>query len=424
MKTWTRAVCAALALAVAGFAGNVRAAERTVVVVLFDGFAPAMMDATATPNFDRMAREGVSSRHLVPAFPTISLINHTTFETGCWPSHHGILSNLFYDPKKGLFKQSDDAAWRTGCESLWEAAERQGMRSAALNFVGRWSSVKGKRATYINPEVPWKKRQSDDQVLREGLRLLKLSWPGHPRLIALYFPIPDEVAHYNGTTAPKTEAAVRRADAIVGRLMAAIRALPPAREGTLVIGTDHGMMDVGPLVNVGRLMNAFAIRGKQATDGATSFLYLDDPKDAPRIAKDLASYQYAFDVYRKGHFPAYAHLGNGPRVPDLLLVAHPPYWMVGPEVLPQWADMLGINWFWPATFTPFTGGLKATHGYDPHIVQMHGIFYAWGAGVARGVTIPRLDQIDVHPTVMKLLDLKPGKPVDGHAIPAVFGPSD
>jgi len=47
---------------------------------------------------------------------------------------------------------------------------------------------------------------------------------------------------------------------------------------------------------------------------------------------------------------------------------------------------------------------------------MHGIFYAWGAGVAKAKEIPRLDQIDVHPTVMALLGLKPGNPVDGHAI--------
>ena len=419
MQRLFRAACLVL-ISVFGLATAAGAAERTVVVVLFDGFAPAMMDATATPNFDRMAREGASSRHLIPAFPTISMINHNTFETGCWPAHHGILSNIFYDPEMGRYHESDDAAWRTGCESMWEAAERQGVRTAALNIFGRWSSHTGKRATYVNPEVPWKVRQSDDQVLTEGLRLLKDSGPNHPRLIALYFPIPDNAAHYNGTTAPKTEAAVRKADVIVGTLMAAIRALPPGREGTLVIGTDHGMMDVGPIVNVGRLMNEFAIRGRQATDGATSFLYLDDPKDADRIANDLAAFKSEFVVYKKGHFPAYAHLGNGPRVPDLLLLAHPPYYMVGPEVLPQWADMLGINWFWPSAFTPFTGGLKATHGYDPHVTAMHGIFYAWGAGVAHGVNIPRLDQIDVHPTVMKLLGLQPGKPVDGHAVDAVF----
>ena len=130
-----------------------------------------------------------------------------------------------------------------------------------------------------------------------------------------------------------------------------------------------------------------------------------------------------FDVYKKGHFPAYAHLGDGPRVPDLLLLTHPPYYIVGPEVMPQWADMVGVNWIWPVAFSPPTGGLKATHGYDPHITAMHGIFYAWGAGVARGKEVPRLDQIDVAPTTLKLLGLEPGRPVDGHAVPAVFAPS-
>jgi hypothetical protein len=34
------------------------AVERTVVVTLFDGFSPAMADATTTPNLDRIKREG------------------------------------------------------------------------------------------------------------------------------------------------------------------------------------------------------------------------------------------------------------------------------------------------------------------------------------------------------------------------------
>lgn len=110
-----------------------QAAERTVVVVMFDGFAPAMIDATKTPNFDRIKREGVWSRHLVPAFPTLSMTNHATFVTGCWPEHHGIMSNIFYDPKRGRyddFTTPDDADWRTGCETIWQAAERQGVKSA------------------------------------------------------------------------------------------------------------------------------------------------------------------------------------------------------------------------------------------------------------------------------------------------------
>ena len=74
-------LCAVVAfLAAFGVAG---AAERTVVVVLFDGFAPAMGDATKTPNFDLIKKEGAWSRNLVPVYPSLSLPNHTSFATGC-----------------------------------------------------------------------------------------------------------------------------------------------------------------------------------------------------------------------------------------------------------------------------------------------------------------------------------------------------
>jgi alkaline phosphatase D len=420
MTGWfARAVFAALV--VFSSAAAAAAPERTVVVVLFDGFAPAELDAAKpTPNFDRLKREGAWSRHLVPAFPTISLINHTTYATGCWPEHHGIVSNVFYDPERGLFGNGGDVAdadWHTGCESMWEAAERQGVKTAVFNWIGRWSNKRGKLSAFANANVPWSQRENDDTILNKAVALLHDNSPGHPRLIALYFDIPDHVAHFDGVAGAKTQAAVRRCDAIVGRLTAAIRSMPAGREGTLVIGTDHGMMDVGPLINIGRLMNMYDIKAKQASDGATTFFYLDKSESADRVQKALSAYSYAFDVYKKGHYPAFAHLGTSARAGDLLLVAKPPYWLVGPEEFPAWANWLGITHIWPVTFTPpFGVGLKATHGYDPRIVQMHGIFYAWGSGVAPGREIKRLDMIDIHPTVMSLLGLQPGRPADGKAV--------
>ncbi|HTO40593.1 MAG TPA: hypothetical protein VL026_06420, partial [Rhizomicrobium sp.] len=48
------------------FASSAGAAERTVVVVLFDGFAPASLDAAGkTPAFDTIKKDGAWSRHLV-----------------------------------------------------------------------------------------------------------------------------------------------------------------------------------------------------------------------------------------------------------------------------------------------------------------------------------------------------------------------
>ena len=84
------------------------------------------------------------------------------------------------------------------------------------------------------------------------------------------------------------------------------------------------MMDVGPLINVGRLMNEYSIQADQAADGGIALLYLHKGESAARVAAALSAYPRLFDVYRKGHYPAFAHLGNGPRAGDIMLVAKPP----------------------------------------------------------------------------------------------------
>lgn len=424
MTLWMRCLRAVL-IACAGLgAVAASAAERTVVLVMFDGFSPAMADATKTPNLDRIKKEGAWSRHLVPAYPTISLTNHTTFTTGCWPEHHGIVQNNFYDPKKGAYSQDGDADWMTGCETVWQAAERQGMRAAALNFANRWGTTKGKLASYANPMEPWEQLPSDEAILEQALAHLKNNGPTRPRLIALYFRGPDHEAHFKGITAPETLAEVRRADAIVGKLMAGIKALPAGREGTLIVGTDHGMMDVGSMVNILRILNKHGIDARDAGDGATLYLYLNPGENADRVGKALAEYDYAFDVYRPADLPVFMHLGKkNPRIGDLVLHAKPPYWVVGSASIPWYGYLLGIPWWWSETFTPDFGGVVASHGYDPSIQEMHGIFYAWGSGIASGKEIAQLDMIDVHPTVMSLLGLEPGKPVDGKIVTEALAPA-
>ncbi|MBX3497605.1 MAG: alkaline phosphatase family protein [Parvibaculum sp.] len=389
-------------------------ADRTVVVALFDGFAPAMVKSTDTPNLDRMQAEGAWSHRLAPVFPSVSLTNHVSFTTGCWPAGHGILSNIFFDPKRGRFDHSYDADWRTGCETMWEAAERQGVVAAALQIAGRGSGTRGKLATHANWPRP---HMTDDQVVERAIELLSMKGADRPRLIALYFTGPDGTAHRTGTLSANTLTVVRRSDAIVGKLMKAIRALPREREATLIVGTDHGMMDVGPLINIARIMNKHEIKGRVAAAGASAYIYLNKNEDAARVERVLKGYGSAFDVYRRGSHPAFAKLGTGPRTGDLLLVAKAPHWIEGPEVFPDYAHMLGVTTVWPEIFTPPVSVQRAAHGYDPATVtQMHGIFYAWGSGVAKGKRLGRIDIVDVHPTVMALLGLKPGKGTQGKAL--------
>lgn len=388
---------------------------RTVVVVLFDGFSPAMMDGVATPNFDRLAREGVRSRHLVPSFPSLSMVNHTTFATGCWPAHHGIVANEFRDPQAGLYDTKADradAVWRTGCESLWQAAERQGAPSAVFNFVGRWSSKTGKEASIINDEVPWKDHESDDTILAKAGAALA---DPHIRLIALYFDYPDSVAHGDGVHGDKTKATVAKADAVVGRLLAAIAALPKTRAVDLVVGADHGMTAVTKVINIDKLKVRYAFEADVAYGSGSAMLYLKPGTDAARLAKALAKYRGVFQVYRKGHVPAFAHIGTSARVGDLLLITHPPYAFEGHEIMKPEFIANAENQSGPPVYQPKAKWFNAMHGYTPDVTAMHAIFYAWGPGIAHAV-LKKIDMIDVAPTALNLIGLKPGQDSDGKVL--------
>lgn len=397
-----------------------RGEDKTVLVVLIDGFAPALVKAADTPNLDRMAREGSFSHHLLPVFPSMSMVNHTSFATGCWPSKHGIMSNIFVDPTLGRYESSPDADWRTGCQSVWEIAEAAGVKTAALGITGSYSKSLGATAQHTLPVVPWEERLSDEARTAHAISLLNQNDEDRPRLIVLYLSGPDDTAHGFGVLAPETLRAATEADARVGELLEAITANDNADRTSLMIAADHGMADVSPLINITRIMNRHRIKGQQASDGATAFLYLDNPDDIERAYKRLNTYS-EFETFKRGAHPAYSHLGDGQRAGDILLITQPPYWFAGAEVFPLWSKIVGVTRIWPDVFVPPMGsGLAATHGYAPSHPDMQTIFYAWGADIRAGQVIENLDMIDIAPTALDLLGLEVPAAVDGKIIKALF----
>ena len=64
--------------------------------------------------------------------------------------------------------------------------------------------------------------------------------------------------------------------------------------------------------------------------------------------------------------------------------------------------------------------LKASHGYPPDTEGVHGVFYAWGAGIRRQHGLSRIDAIDIHPTITRLLGIEPGRSVDGKVVEEIL----
>jgi predicted AlkP superfamily pyrophosphatase or phosphodiesterase len=389
-----------------------------VVLLLFDGLAPALLESHPTPAFDRIQREGAFSHHFEPVFPSISLINQVTISTGCWPEHHGIVSNEFFDSERGRYDHDLDADWQLGCEHLHRAAQRQGLRSAALWFVGAHSKQNGGQANHVSPDVPHERRPPDAERMAEVLRLLALPDAERPHFIAAYLNGPDDAEHYQGMDSQATADALIASDALLGRLMAAIDAHPARDRIALVVTTDHGMREVRSIVNIQRILGSHDITATPVSSGTTSFLYFEphDPAEIERAAAALSGYE-EFEVLRQGSFPDYVRLGTGPRVPPLIVSAKPPYFIESLERWPSWLQWLGD---WGPEFIYARTSLKATHGYPPDTEGMHGIFYAWGSGIARGRDLGLVRAIDIHPSVARLVGMQPGQPVDGVPIEALL----
>jgi len=392
---------------------------RTVIVLLIDGLSRKMIDSVPTPNFARIRSEGAWTDHLEPVFPSISEPNWVSASTGCWPENHGVVSAQFTDRRLGFFNHDVDADWLSGGELLHQVAERQGVRTAALGWYGRFSKSRGALATYVSSErqVPWTLSEyaSERQRTDEIIEYLQMPDDRRPRLILGYFAQPDEVVHAHGIDSQPARAAIIGADAEVGRLLDTIGGLPYAEEVALVVMSDHGHLPVAHLVNVRRVLARHGIRARDVTAGTTSFLHFDDKSQIDRACRALEAYR-EFEVMRREAPPPFAHFGTGDRVGDLILSAHPGYYMVDPGLAPWYLKPLATigRDIYPS---PFMGvGLVSAHGYPPDTAGIQGVLYAWGNGIARGREIKGARMIDIHPTVTRLLGIEHGRPLDGAAI--------
>ncbi|MDG2303224.1 MAG: alkaline phosphatase family protein [Candidatus Binatia bacterium] len=383
-------------------------AKRTVVVLLFDGLAPALVRATETPTLDRLEREGAWTHSMIPPFPSISLIGGFTISTGCWPERHGIVTNRFFDPDLGFYDHSADADWVLECEQLHEAAERQGVRTATLGWYGQVSNEFGKLARIVDWVDDFKDYPDDAGRAEQVAALLRLPEDERPQLILAYFKGPDGKAHFLGMEDPETLAEVRVTDAAVGTVVEAIESAGIAEETALVVTTDHGMMPVSHILSPEFILREAGVEARMLATGSTAFVYLDDPSQIDEAARKLSGHE-EFEVLRRDRPPPYSHLGQGPRVGDLILSAKPGFAMEDRGQFPWWLRWLA--WTGPMAIDA-SGALHASHGHPPHHPEVHGVFYAWGDGVAQA-PVDHVDAIDIHPTVTHLLGIEPGQPVDG-----------
>ncbi|MBI2179120.1 MAG: alkaline phosphatase family protein, partial [Candidatus Tectomicrobia bacterium] len=114
------------------------------LVILIDGGDPAYFEQAATPNLDRLEREG--ARRLVRAqMPTVTNVNNVSMICGAPPARHGITANYFLDPRTGREVYMESGEFLLA-PTLMERGAAAGLRTAVLASKQKLMDMIGKGA--------------------------------------------------------------------------------------------------------------------------------------------------------------------------------------------------------------------------------------------------------------------------------------
>jgi predicted AlkP superfamily pyrophosphatase or phosphodiesterase len=367
-----------------------------VILISMDGTTPAQIADPGLATLARLQREGAHAA-LVPVFPTNTFPNHVSLVTGVLPEKHGVVSNVFIDPKRGKHSYANDPSWIES-EPLWSLLARHGIVSAAYYWVGSegpWTSGLGPRHW-----EPFDGATSEKAKVDQILAWLDLADPAErPRFISTWFHGADSRGHRAGPAAAGIAESLRRQDAELGRLVAGIESRGLAASTTLLIVSDHGMAEVERSVDLADALDDADVKGSVLGGGGFALVKSRDPQGVVRVAHDLGLEAWPWDA-TPPEIPT-----DNPRFADVVVVAP-----VGTAITRQ-----GLRGTVQRLLSKGGMALGGSHGYRPSEPSMRGIFVAWGAGVAPG-ELAAVSTLDVAPTVLALFGIAPPAQMEGRAL--------
>jgi predicted AlkP superfamily pyrophosphatase or phosphodiesterase len=427
-----------------------------VVLVTIDGF-PAYLfrdPSIPLPNLRRLAAEGVVADAMTIANPAITWPNHTTLVTGVYPQKHGVLFNGLVT-RQGVGKPTKNQQWADKAKlvrvpTVYDAAFNAGLTTAEVDWVAitkpgtiNWSFSEIADADGVLPremiaagvatqtevlsaahQEPSGKKLSATARDELWTRAASFVFTKHQPNLLLFHPLNTDGQHHRyGPGSPESVVALKLADRFVGDLVHAIDASGLRDQTTIIVTTDHGFKKVEKYIyanvvlkKAGLLQTAGALIGHcdayVGAQGGIAFVYITDPARRAELLpklKEMFAHTEGIDQVLDAETSAH---GLGMPTPteneamgELILYPKAGYSLTGSAV----GDVISGP----------TSNYGGTHGYPASDPELDGIFIANGAGIKKGVKLDRVRNLDVAPTIARLLDIKLPT-ADGHAMDAVL----
>ena len=376
--------------------------KAPVIIISIDGFSHQYLTQYKPKNILALAREGVSSKGLLPVFPSKTFPNHLSIITGSYPAKHGIVHNNFYSPilKKNyhLGAANENSAWLTALP-LWAVAEQQGVKSAVYFWPESEVKIPHGQPSF---NMHYNKSTPNNNRIDKIITWLQLPKNQRPQFIAGYFSIVDTAGHEYGNNSVEVQHAVHDIDDVIGYLITRLKN-EITEPVNLILVSDHGMTPAGDenAIPMNRVIpeQLSTQKGVLVVNGHTQLnIYFDKNiknDDRTSIFNQLSNDATAqYQVFQKGHYPNHWHFNQSQAViPDLIVNAQPP-------------------------FTFVSKGKHAsagTHGYDPKgNNDLAAIFIASGPNFKQGLIIEPFENVHVFPLITQLLGIKNPENIDGN----------
>ncbi len=382
-----------------GHADTQSGKKPIVILVGVDGLRWDAIDRNPAPALRTLAKDGVRAEGLISVMPSVTFVNFYAIATGLYANHTGVVSNLSYSRKTGHLMERDthgQSEWWGG-EPIWVTAEKQGLTTAAMFWLGSEAKIAGKRPTYW---YPYQHNKPKEERVQQVLDWLALPQETRPRLITLYFSDVDSAEHRYGPETPEEAAAILGVDKNIGDLVAGIEALGMQDQVNVIVVSDHGMtrlkkdavVYLDDYINLDEIMvPKFASAGGPSGD-VSLHIFVKDPANIDKVFHKLANAHPKMQVYRREHLPKRWHLDNPDRTGDIFVVAEP-----------------GWTIFARGLTSKYKYAPLGMHGYDRHFHDMYGTFIADGPVFKDGLKAESFDNVNVYSLIAEILDIKPAK---------------
>ncbi len=372
-----------------------------LILISTDGFRYDYAQKYNAENLLKLSKQGVSAKAMLPSFPSITFPNHWSLITGLYPSHHGLVDNFFYDYSRKEFyamskqENAEDGSWYGGIP-LWSLAEKQGVVSASLQWVGSASEAGGARPTYY---YHYHEKFTPEEKISKVVNWLKLPEEVRPHFISLYFPEVDAAGHHYGPESEETKNAVKLVDVAIGNLVKKVNELG-LKNVNFIFVSDHGMIkvDKGNPLSIPEILldkERFDIFNSQTL----LRVVVKNPNEINAVYHQLkASKTDDYKVILTKRFPRKLHYGTKDdkynRIGQILLVPN------APKIFLEKGKSTSVG----------------KHGYNPRkTTEMKAVFYAWGDVFKNNLEINEFSNVDVYPLVAEILGLRITEPIDGKA---------